>query len=106
MPHFCESYLQAHQSGFAVALISLIFANRDTDALGVNENSRKGYIFLRNYIEALETSDHKMFMGLGVIDVHRDFIEPPELIRDRILISNMEMLIAITSFRNVFGKRK
>jgi 5-methyltetrahydropteroyltriglutamate--homocysteine methyltransferase len=26
-------------------------------------------------------------LGLGVIDVHTDFIEPPELIRDRILYS-------------------
>lgn len=24
-------------------------------------------------------------MGLGVIDIHTDFIEPPELVRDRIL---------------------
>ena len=68
--------------------LNLEFANRDSDAPGVNENSRKGYIFLKNYIEALETSDHKMFMGLGVVDVHRDFIEPPELIRDRILFAN------------------
>ena len=24
-------------------------------------------------------------MGLGVLDIHSDFVEPPELVRDRIL---------------------
>ena len=26
--------------------------------------------------------------GLGVIDVHRDYIEPPELVKDRILYAS------------------
>ncbi len=55
------------------------YANRDSRETGIKEDVRKGYKIL---------SDLKNFdfiIGLGVIDVHTDFIEPPELIRDRIL---------------------
>jgi len=55
------------------------YANRDSIEMGIKEEVRKGYKIL---------SDLKNFdfiIGLGVIDVHTDFIEPPELIRDRIL---------------------
>ncbi len=68
--------------------LNLEFANRDTDSLGISDDARKGYTYLRNYVEALETANQSMFMGLGVIDVHRDFVEPPELVRDRILYAN------------------
>ncbi|MHB8360570.1 MAG: uroporphyrinogen decarboxylase/cobalamine-independent methonine synthase family protein, partial [Thermoplasmataceae archaeon] len=45
--------------------LNLEFANRDSDELGTTDEARKGYTFLRNYVEALDTSDHKIFMGLG-----------------------------------------
>ena len=42
---------------------------------------RKGY----NEISLFEECGFKSNYGLGVVDVHTDFIEPPELIKDRIL---------------------
>lgn len=55
------------------------YANRDTIELGTNENVRKGYEIIK------KLKNYDFVIGLGVIDVHTDFIEPPELIRDRIL---------------------
>lgn len=55
------------------------YANRDTKELG---HERHGY-------EALKLLKNTSFkVGLGVLDVHTDFIEPPELIRDRILYAH------------------
>ncbi|MEM3574390.1 MAG: hypothetical protein QXQ76_01415 [Candidatus Bathyarchaeia archaeon] len=61
--------------------ISLEFANRDSRRLGTSESDRPGYWALR----AFEEAGYEGSYGLGVIDVHTDFIEPPELVRDRIL---------------------
>ncbi|MEN3045851.1 MAG: hypothetical protein ABDH49_02520 [Candidatus Hydrothermales bacterium] len=55
------------------------YANRDTRELGTKGDKRKGYEILEKF------KDTKFIVGLGVIDVHTDFIEPPELVRDRIL---------------------
>ncbi len=55
------------------------YANRDTTLLGVNENVREGYDIIK------KLKNYNFVIGLGVIDVHTDFIEPIELIRDRIL---------------------
>jgi len=44
-------------------------------------NTRKGYKEIKSFEEYGFRGDY----GLGVIDVHTDFIEPPELVRDRIL---------------------
>ncbi|MCS7245388.1 MAG: hypothetical protein N2504_04760 [candidate division WOR-3 bacterium] len=55
------------------------YANRDSRELGVNEKVRRGYEILK------KLKDYKFVVGLGVIDVHDDYIEPVELIRDRIL---------------------
>lgn len=55
------------------------FANRDTKELGCSPEQRVGYEVLREFTQ------NRFFVGLGVLDVHSDFIEPPELIRDRIL---------------------
>lgn len=55
------------------------YANRDTKEIGLKEDLRRGYKIL----DDLKNFD--FVIGLGVIDVHTDFIEPPELIRDRIL---------------------
>ena len=60
---------------------ALEFANRDKNELGVNDESRPGYRALKAFREYGNGKE----IGLGVLDVHTDFIEPPELIRDRIL---------------------
>lgn len=55
------------------------YANRDSHELGVEEGKRTGYKIL----ESFKGTSFKA--GVGVLDVHTDFIEPPELVRDRIL---------------------
>ena len=60
--------------------LTLEFANRDSRQVGT-ERARKGYTQLKLF----EDYGFKGKYGLGVIDVHTDFIEPPELVKDRIL---------------------
>lgn len=55
------------------------YANRDSTELGVTESKRTGYGLLKTLAK------YPFIAGVGVIDVHTDFIEPPELIRDRVL---------------------
>jgi 5-methyltetrahydropteroyltriglutamate--homocysteine methyltransferase len=59
--------------------IALEFANRDTMAR--SENSRTGY----GELKLFEDYGFGGCYGLGVIDVHSNFIEPPELVKERIL---------------------
>lgn len=61
--------------------ISLEFANRDSRRPGTSDADRPGYRALR----AFEEAGYRGSYGLGVLDVHTDFVEPPELVRDRIL---------------------
>jgi 5-methyltetrahydropteroyltriglutamate--homocysteine methyltransferase len=60
--------------------LTLEFANRDSRQKGTG-NTRTGYKDLRLF----EDYGFRGKYGLGVIDVHADFIESPELVRDRIL---------------------
>ena len=60
---------------------ALEFANRDTWNLGLDDDSRKGYRVLKEFKEY----GYNKEIGLGVIDVHVNNIESPELVRDRIL---------------------
>jgi 5-methyltetrahydropteroyltriglutamate--homocysteine methyltransferase len=60
--------------------LSLEFANRDSRQTGTGD-ARTGY----KEIELFEEYGFQGNYGLGVVDVHTDFVEPPELIRDRIL---------------------
>lgn len=55
------------------------YANRDSIELGTSPDTRKGY----SLVDAFK--DYNFIVGLGTINVHTDFIEPPELVRDRIL---------------------
>lgn len=57
------------------------FANADTTKLGTDKQTRNGYRILDLFKE------HNVpgRVGLGVLNVHSDFVEPPELVRDRIL---------------------
>lgn len=59
--------------------LALEFANRDSRQTGIDE--RAGYEELKFF----EDYGFHGKYGLGVVDVHTDFIEPPELIRDRII---------------------
>ncbi|MGB3635281.1 MAG: hypothetical protein WA982_14660 [Rubrobacteraceae bacterium] len=61
--------------------LQLEFSNRDALETGTKAEERPGYAILDKFRES--TWDGKI--GLGVIDIHTDFIEPPELVRDRIL---------------------
>ena len=60
--------------------LTLEFANRDTTQTGVGD-ARTGYKDIRLF----EDHGFRGNYGLGVVDVHTDFVEPPELVRDRIL---------------------
>jgi 5-methyltetrahydropteroyltriglutamate--homocysteine methyltransferase len=57
------------------------FANDDTHDLGVSESARPGYRIIKRFRDL----PYRPALGVGVLDIHTDFIEPPELVRDRIL---------------------
>ncbi len=57
------------------------FANYDSRGLGRKHDDRPGY----HVISKFRDLPYKPALGLGVLDIHTDFIEPPELVRDRIL---------------------
>jgi 5-methyltetrahydropteroyltriglutamate--homocysteine methyltransferase len=57
------------------------FANYDSRDLGTGADVRPGY----RVIEKFRDLPYEPILGLGVLDIHTDFIEPPELVRDRIL---------------------
>jgi 5-methyltetrahydropteroyltriglutamate--homocysteine methyltransferase len=61
--------------------LQLEFANRDSRELGTGHDDRPGYAdTLRLFKEHGYPN-----VGLGVLDIHSDFVEPAELVRDRIL---------------------
>lgn len=60
---------------------SLELANRDSKELGITDEKRPSYQILKYF----KKQGFKSKIGLGVIDIHTNFIEPPELVRDRIL---------------------
>jgi 5-methyltetrahydropteroyltriglutamate--homocysteine methyltransferase len=61
--------------------LQLEFANRDSRELGTREEDRPGYAETLRLFRAHGYPG----VGLGVLDIHSDFIEPAELVRDRIL---------------------
>jgi 5-methyltetrahydropteroyltriglutamate--homocysteine methyltransferase len=61
--------------------LQLEFSNRDSRELGTWPEDRPGYDVLSRFVD----SEWDGKIGLGVIDIHTDFIEPPELVRDRVL---------------------
>lgn len=60
---------------------ALEFANRDSWKLGVSDDVRTGYSVLKTFREYGYNGE----IGLGVVDVHVDDLEPVELVRDRLL---------------------
>jgi 5-methyltetrahydropteroyltriglutamate--homocysteine methyltransferase len=57
------------------------FANDDTRELGTTADVRPGY----RVIERFRDLPYEPALGIGVLDIHTDFIESAELVRDRIL---------------------
>jgi len=57
------------------------FANYDSRELGTSSGARPGYAVLPMFRDL----PYKPYLGIGVLDIHTDFIEPPELVRDRVL---------------------
>ncbi len=57
------------------------FANYDSRELGTSAADRPGY----EVISKFRDLPHEPILGLGVLDIHSDFVESPELVRDRIL---------------------
>lgn len=59
--------------------VHLEYANRDSQEPGTTPAKRFGYEILA------DLRDTSFIVGLGVLHIHTDFIEPAELVRDRIL---------------------
>ena len=57
------------------------FANYDSRELGTSDEARPGYQVIKKFRDL----PYKPALGLGVLDIHSDFIESPELVRDRVL---------------------
>jgi 5-methyltetrahydropteroyltriglutamate--homocysteine methyltransferase len=57
------------------------FANYDSRELGTSGADRPGY----EVISKFRDLPYEPILGLGVLDIHTDFVESPELVRDRIL---------------------
>ena len=72
-PHVLE--MKNHQ-------YELEFANRDSWSKGVQHAKRNGY---NSFLKTFREYGEKKEIGLGVLDVHVNEIEPIEIIRDRIL---------------------
>ena len=81
--HICYSdyrILLPYMDRFKTVQFTLEFANRDSWDLGVDDETRRGYSLLKDIYEY----GYRGELGLGVVDVHTNRIESPELIRDRI----------------------
>jgi 5-methyltetrahydropteroyltriglutamate--homocysteine methyltransferase len=59
------------------------FANYDSREPGTSSEDRPGYRVLPKFRDL----PYRPILGIGVLDIHTDFIEPPELVRDRIVHS-------------------
>jgi 5-methyltetrahydropteroyltriglutamate--homocysteine methyltransferase len=57
------------------------FANYDSREPGVSAESRPGFRSLPKFRDL----SYRPVLGVGVLDIHTDFVEPPELVRDRVL---------------------
>jgi 5-methyltetrahydropteroyltriglutamate--homocysteine methyltransferase len=57
------------------------FANYDGTDLGVSDDARPGYRVIARFRDL----PYRPALGLGVLDIHTDFVESAELVRDRIL---------------------
>lgn len=86
--HVCYSvdyrYLYNTLHDLKVKGLNLEYANRDKYSAGTAVEQRPGYADLQAFNEVNQTLSEPKFIGLGVTDVHVDFVEPVDLIKDRI----------------------
>jgi 5-methyltetrahydropteroyltriglutamate--homocysteine methyltransferase len=59
------------------------FANYDSREPGIRAEDRPGYRVLPKFRDL----PYRPVLGVGVLDIHTDFIEPAELVRDRVIHS-------------------
>lgn len=64
--------------------LAIELANKDSWSLGTTAKDRPGYA---KVIELWKEHDAPFDIGLGVLDVHSDQVETPELVRDRVLFA-------------------
>ena len=57
------------------------FANYDSREPGTSEDARPGYRVIKKFRDL----PYEPALGVGVLDIHTNFIEAPELVRDRLL---------------------
>jgi 5-methyltetrahydropteroyltriglutamate--homocysteine methyltransferase len=57
------------------------FANDDSRERGRSPRSRPGYAVINKFRDL----PYAPILGLGVLDIHTDFVESPELVADRVL---------------------
>ena len=83
--HLCfsdyELFFPALEGMHGCQQFAVGFANYDTRELGTSEEARPGYAVIPRFRDL----PYRPALGLGVLDIHTDFIEPPELVRDRVL---------------------
>jgi 5-methyltetrahydropteroyltriglutamate--homocysteine methyltransferase len=83
--HLCFSdynlFFPAIEAMTACRQFAVGFANYDTTELGRSDEARPGYAVIKKFRDL----PYRPVLGLGVLDIHTDFVEPPELVRDRIL---------------------
>jgi 5-methyltetrahydropteroyltriglutamate--homocysteine methyltransferase len=83
--HLCFSDYRLFFPGIAemtgCAQFAVGFANDDGREPGTSDDARPGYQIIRRFRDL----PARPALGLGVLDIHSDFVEPPELVRDRIL---------------------
>jgi 5-methyltetrahydropteroyltriglutamate--homocysteine methyltransferase len=83
--HLCFSdydlFFPAIERMTGSAQFAVGFANYDSRELGTSDAERPGYRVITRFRDL----PYKPNLGLGVLDIHTDFIESPELVRDRIL---------------------
>lgn len=81
--HICYSdysRLLPYMNEIKTRQYALEFANRDSWNRGISDDARRGYHLLKE----LKEYSYNKEIGLGVVDVHTNRIEPIELIMDRI----------------------
>jgi 5-methyltetrahydropteroyltriglutamate--homocysteine methyltransferase len=83
--HLCFSdydlFFPAIEGMHACRQFAVGFANYDSRDPGVSSESRPGFRTLPKFRDL----PYRPVLGVGVLDIHTDFVEPPELVRDRVL---------------------
>ena len=83
--HLCfsdyELFFPAIEAMHGCRQFAVGFANYDARELGRSGDARPGYAVISKFRDLPYQPD----LGLGVLDIHSDFVESPELVRDRIL---------------------